>query len=169
MLSNNLATQLNIQIQREATASDTYLAMASWCENNNLGGVADYFYYSAEDERGHMLEIYRYINNYGGFALLKPMSQAKSDFKDLVEVFEIVIALEESVSVAINQLTKLSCDEADYATFQFLQPFVKEQLESVKSVRDLHFMIKSVGIDSRNLYLINKEFKKMMVKKMESK
>ncbi|MBK8473517.1 MAG: hypothetical protein IPL33_15975 [Sphingobacteriales bacterium] len=57
MLNTELQQRLNAQIQHEAFASQSYLLMASWCEQRDLPGIAEYFYRNAEDERSHMLRI----------------------------------------------------------------------------------------------------------------
>ena len=55
----------------------------------------------------------------------------------------------------------------DYATLQFLQPFIKEQQDSERSVEELIVMVKRVGYDAKNLYFLDKQFKKMMQGKAE--
>ena len=60
MLSNKVKNALNEQIQKEAYASNACLTLATWCEEKNLDGIAEYFYNASNDEREHMLEIYKY-------------------------------------------------------------------------------------------------------------
>jgi ferritin len=55
----------------------------------------------------------------------------------------------------------------DYATLQLLQPFIKEQQDSERSVEELIVMVKRVGYDAKNLYFLDKQFKKMMQGKAE--
>ena len=62
MLSIEVAEILNKQTAVEADASHAYLALASWSEERNLPGIAEYFYAASEDERSHFLEIIKYIN-----------------------------------------------------------------------------------------------------------
>jgi ferritin len=160
MLSNKIKSALNEQIQKEAYASNAYLTLATWCEEKNLDGIAEYFYAASNDERAHMLEIYRYLNTYGGAAHIKPLKDTSVKLKNLLDVFEYVFDLEHDVTVSINKLAKLSYEENDFATFKFLEAFVLEQQQSEKSVNELLDMIKRVGHDEKNLYYINKTFKK---------
>ena len=53
-------------------------------------------------------------------------------------------------------------DLSDFATLQFLQPFIKEQQDSERGVEDLIVMVKRVGYDAKNLYFLDKQFKKLM-------
>lgn len=165
MLSNKVKNALNDQIQREAYASNAYLTLATWCEEKALDGIAAYFYDASDDERNHMLQMYKYINTYGGGAHLKPLKDTSVKLKNLLEVFNYVFDLEHEVTIAINKLAKLTYEENDFATFKFLEAFVLEQQESERSVQELIDMIKRVGHDEKNLYYLNKTFKKNMERK----
>ena len=66
MISKKLEKALNDQIKLEAEASFAYLSMASWCEQQSLNGCAKFFYEQAEEERQHMLKIFRYVNDVEG-------------------------------------------------------------------------------------------------------
>ncbi len=160
MLSNKIKNALNEQIQKEAYASNVYLTLATWSEERNLDGIAEYFYAASNDEREHMLELYKYLNTYGGSAHLKPLKDTTVKQKNLLEVFKYVFDLEHEVTVSINKLAKLTYEESDFATFKFLEAFVLEQQQSEKSVSDLIDMIKRVGYDEKNLFYLNKTFKK---------
>lgn len=160
MLSNKIKAALNEQIQKEAFASNAYLTLATWSEEKALDGVAAYFYAAAEDERQHMLEMYKYLNTYGSGAHLKPLKETAVKLKNILEVFHYVFDLEHEVTIAINKLAKLAYEENDFATFKFLEAFVLEQQQSEKGVQDLIDMIKRVGHEEKNLYYLNKTFKK---------
>jgi ferritin len=160
MLSNKIKNALNDQIQKEAYASNAYLTLATWCEEKNLDGVAEYFYAASADERQHMLELYKYLNTYGGSAHIKPLKDTTVKLKNLLDVFQYVFDLEHEVTISINKLAKLTYEESDFATFKFLEAFVLEQQQSEKGVMDLIDMIKRVGYDEKSLFYLNKTFKK---------
>jgi len=167
MLSNKVKHALNEQIQKEAYASNAYLTLATWCEEKNLDGIAEYFYNASNDERDHMLEIYKYLNTYGGAAHIKPMKDTSVKLKNLLDVFQYVFDLEHDVTVAINKLAKLTYEENDFATFKFLEAFVLEQQQSEKGVNELIDMIKRVGYDDKSLFYLNKTFKKTEERKAQ--
>jgi ferritin len=162
MISKELQSKFNDQIQREAFASHSYLYMASWCEQQNLPGIATYFYAASEDEREHMLNLYKYLNAQGGFAEVKTLEAPRKEFKNVLELFEHTLYLESTVTKSINELAH-ACDKAqEYAPFYFLKEFVLEQEQSENSVNDLIINIKRIGTEERNLYYLDKFFKKMM-------
>jgi len=164
MLSKEIEQALNNQLVHEANASQAYLAMASWSVKENLPGVGEYFYNNAEDERMHMLEMYRYINDNGGVAIPPAVGNAKIAFTSLLEVLEDTFKLEANNTVSINKLADLAMAQKDYATFKFLDPFIAEQQESEKAVAELIHMVKVLGTDARNLFFINKHIQKLVDK-----
>ncbi len=162
MLMNDILQKFNEQIAFEARASNAYLSMASWCASQNLADIGDYFYKNAEDEREHMLEFHHYVNANGGQAILGLQEAAPHEYKDLFQIFDIAFKLERDNTVAINDLAALCLQTKDFATFKFLEKFVLEQRESENGLRELIHMIDLLGKDERNLYYINKYFKKML-------
>lgn len=162
MLSPDIQQKFNDQIQREAFASHSYLYMASWCESRNLPGIAGYFYAASDDERAHMLSLYKYLNTQGGFAEVKALGEPRKEFKNVMELLEHTLQLEQTVTKAINELVH-DCDKAkEYAPFHFLKEFVLEQEQSENSVRDLIASVKRIGVEERNLYYLDKHFMKMI-------
>lgn len=161
MISEAVSKKLNEQIQAEAYASNAYLHLASWAESKNLDGVAAYFYNASDDERNHMLEIYKYINANGGEAKLKDIKEHKKTLKNILEVFEHVFELEHDVTLKVNDLMDFCYKQKDFATINFLQAFVIEQQESERSVSELIQMISTLGYDDRNAFFINKHFRKL--------
>jgi len=164
MLSNEMAKMLNSQLTQESNASNAYLAMASWCFKENLPGIGEFFYNNADDERNHMLEMFKYINENGGYAAPPAVGDSKLEYSSLLEVFETMYTLEANNTKHINKLADMAMAEKDYATFKFLEPFIAEQQDSEKSVLELIHMVKVLGTDARNLYFINRSIKKMIDK-----
>ena len=62
MLSERMQSVLNKQIRVEAESSQIYLAMASWAELQGLEGVSEFMYAASDEERMHMLKLFKYIN-----------------------------------------------------------------------------------------------------------
>lgn len=164
MLSNEVSEILNKQTAIEADASHAYLALASWCEERNLPGIAEYFYAAADDERAHFLEMVKYINSHQAPAVIQAVSHPRSSFVNLLEVFQYVWDLEHNNTLNINNVAEVCLKNKDFATYKFMEAFVMEQQNSEKSVEDLIHMIKTLGHDDRSLYYINKNFQKLVAK-----
>ena len=158
MLSKSIQEALNGQVQMEAESSQAYLAMASWAEiQPGLQGVTDFFYKQSDEERIHMLKLIRFINERGGFAIVPQLAQPIITFKSLKFVFDEFLSHELKVSNSINELVHLSLSEKDYATHNFLQWYVNEQMEEEHTARTLNDKLELVGDDKGGLYLFDRD------------
>lgn len=146
---------LNQQIIREAHSSAAYLAMASWCDQNGLNNSASFFYKQSNEEREHMLKIFKFINENGGTAYSPEVSQVTHDFNSLQEVFEAALDQEITVTKSIHNIIGKCRKLQDYASEHFLQWFVNEQMEEENKVRRILDMFDLMGTDGIALKLID--------------
>ncbi len=65
-LSEEIEALLNKQVQMEGKSSYIYLAMAAYCDQLGFENSSEFFFTQSEEERQHMLKIFRYIANYEG-------------------------------------------------------------------------------------------------------
>jgi ferritin len=158
MVSKPMQAALNNQVQMEAESSQAYLAMASWAEiQPGLAGVTEFFYRQSDEERVHMLKLIRFINERGGFAVIPALSQPIVTFKSIKNVFDEFLKHELRVSDSINELVHLALTEKDYATHNFLQWYVNEQMEEERSARTLNDKLELIGDDKSGLYLFDRD------------
>lgn len=158
MLSKAIQEALNNQVKMEAESSQAYLAMASWAEiQPGLEGVTEFFYKQSDEERVHMLKLIRFINERGGFAAVPALPQPMVTFQSLRRVFEEFLKHELQVSNSINDLVHLSLQEKDYATHNFLQWYVNEQIEEERTARTLNDKLELIGDDKSGLYLFDRD------------
>ncbi len=158
MLSKSIQEALNNQIRLEAESSQAYLAMASWADiQPGLDGVAQFFFQQSDEERVHMLKLIRFVNERGGFAMVPDLKQPMVTFHSLKRLFEEFLKHELGVSAAINELVDLALKEKDYATHNFLQWYVSEQIEEEKSARELNDKLELIGEDKSGLYLFDRD------------
>lgn len=158
MLSKKIEEQLNKQIKSEAKAAFYYLAMASWCEAKKLNGAAEFYYLHSEEERTHMLKIFKYINEMGGHALVPEIRDLDTKFKDIKDVVFKSLESEKNVTLSVHKLTETAREEKDYATYNFLQFYVDEQREEEVLFQNILDKIELIGLEGQGLYYIDKEF-----------
>jgi ferritin len=161
MLSKKIQDALNAQVAEEASASHYYLSMASWCDKTGLPGSAQYLYQQSEQEHGHMLKLFHYVNDAGGHALSPSAKQPVHDFKSVHELFELVLEHERHVTKTINNLVASCVEEKDYSTFNFLQWYVAEQHEEERQLKLILDRMKVVGADGKGIFFIDKEIGKL--------
>jgi ferritin len=157
MAKKNVLDALNKQVAMEEFAARSYLNLALWADHAGFEGAAKFFYAQTEEERGHMFKIIQFMLDIGGKPLVidfkEPLPQCKS-FKNL---FEIGLSHEKAVSKSIHNLVDLSIKENDHATSNFLQWFVKEQVEEESQFQKILDKINILEEFGGSLYLLDKE------------
>ena len=149
---------LNKQVLMEAESSQAYLAMASWADvQPGLKGVTQFLFKHSDEERMHMLKLIRYINERGGFAIVPSLTQPKLKFTSLKQVFEDLFKHEIAVSKSIHQIVDIALKEKDYATHNFLQWYVNEQIEEERLARECNDKLEMIGDDKSGLYLFDRD------------
>lgn len=149
---------LNRQVLMEAQSSQAYLAMGSWAEiQPGLKGVTQFFFKHSDEERMHMLKLIHYINERGGFAVVPALEQPILTFVSLKSAFEQLYKHEVKVSESINNLVETALGEKDYATLNFLQWYVLEQMEEERLARDCNDKLELIGDDKSGLYLFDRD------------
>lgn len=161
MLSDNMQAALNKQIRIEAESSQIYLAMASYAENKGLEGVSQFLYDASDEERQHMLKLFKYVNERGGHAIASELSAPALEFGSIKQMFETLFKHEVFVSQSINELVHIALEEKDYATHNFLQWYVAEQIEEEAQARNILDKINLIGDDKGGLYLFDNDIKQL--------
>jgi len=152
---------LNNQVGKEASSSSAYLSMASWCEKSGYANAAEFLYRHSDEERMHMLKLFRYINDAGGHALQPEIKNIQHEYKSLRDVFEQVLEHEIRVTQSINEIVDHCFTIKDFATFQFLQWYVTEQREEETLARRALELFDIIGEDGVGLWTIDQELGKL--------
>ncbi len=158
LISQKLLEALNEQVVLEAESSQAYLAAAAWLETQKgLDGITEFFYQQSAEERDHMLRLISYISDREAKAVITALRQPKNDFRNLVEVFEDFKKNELNVSDAIHNLVDLALSEKDYLTFEFLQWYLREQLEEEKLAIAILDRLEFIGESKIGIYELNRD------------
>jgi len=164
MFSEIIQTGLKKQLIRELESSQLYLSMASWAEYKGFDGICEFLYDHSNEERKHMLKLIRYINKRGGYAVF-PNQSSSIFFKEfslrssLKELFKKLLEQEKKISKEINNLVELSLQEKDYFTYNFLQWYIKEQIEEEALSKMIFNQIELIGDEKVGIYLFNRDIR----------
>jgi len=156
-MNSKVEKALNGQVEKEASSSQFYLSMASWAENQGLNGTAKFLYTHSDEERFHMLKLVKFINERGGTATIPSLKTPQKSFKNIENVFQLLLEHELAVTESINQLVDVCLQEKDYTTHNFIQWYVSEQLEEEALARTIMDKIKLIGNDKGGLYLFDRD------------
>lgn len=146
-LSKNMQEILIKQMTKENQASQTYLALGIWADTKGYGGIANFLYRHAQEERNHSIKFMQYILQRGGEPRVEAIEAPKKLPKNLTECFRLVFEHEVSNTTAIYEIVNLSMEEKDWATWNFGQWFVREQIEEEKLALGLMDKLKIAGGD----------------------
>jgi ferritin len=129
--------RLNEQVGHEFAASQQYLAIAVHYDDETLPRLASFFFAQALEERNHALMMVQYLLDAGAAAAIPGIDGPQNEFDDVVAPVALALEQERRVSDQINALTAIARQEGDYTSEQFMQWFIKEQIEEVASMSDL--------------------------------
>ena len=156
-LSEEIESLLNNQVKMEAKSSAIYLAMAAYCDQLGFENSTDFFYTQADEERLHMLKIFKYIADAGGSPISPEVTDVPQEFESFRGVFEAALEQEIEVTKSINKILSVAYKEGDHATANFLQWFVQEQQEEEFTARRRVELFDVIGEDGIGRYMIDQK------------
>jgi ferritin len=151
MAEKSFAAALNEQIANEFAAQQQYIAAAVYYDSETLPRLAGFFYRQAAEERNHAMMMVQYLLDTNEEVQIPDIESKRTRFDDAVAPVHMALEQEERVGAEINALFKLARDNGEYRAEQFMQWFVKEQVEEVALMQDL---LNVVERSSANLLLV---------------
>ncbi len=137
MPASAFVERLNEQIANEFAASQQYLAIAVHYDDDTLPRLAAFFYAQALEERNHALMMIQYLLDAGVDAAVPAVEGPQTAFDDVVAPVTLALEQERRVTDQINGLAAVARENDDYTSEQFMQWFIKEQVEEVSTMSDL--------------------------------
>jgi ferritin len=133
----SFAEELNAHIAKEYAASQQYVAIAVYYDQETLPQLAAHFYRQAVEERNHAHMIVQYLLDADLAVTVPAVAEPKTTFKDPVAPVRLALDQEKEVTEQISRLATLAREQNDLVGAQFLDWFLKEQREEVASMSDL--------------------------------
>jgi bacterioferritin B len=137
MPAERFVEALNEQVANEFAASHQYVAIAAHYESQTLPQLAGFFYRQAVEERGHAMMMIKYLLDTDAPVGLRQVTAPASDFSDHLAPIRLALEQEKTVSDQISELFRVARDEGDYLSEQFVQWFLREQVEEVATMTEL--------------------------------
>jgi ferritin len=137
MAAARFVERLNEQIAQELAASQQYIANAVYFDAETLPRLAAFFYAQAVEERNHAMMMVRYLLDADEPVTIPGVAAPESQFADIVAPVALALEQEKRVSDQIAGLMAVAREESDYLSEQFVQWFLKEQVEEVSTMSAL--------------------------------
>ena len=145
------AAALNEQIANEFAASQQYVGAAVYYDGETLPRLAQFFYRQALEEREHAMMMIQYLLDVDEEVRIPDIKSQETKYTDGVAPVKMALEQERRVGEEIYALFELAREVKDYRAEQFMQWFVKEQVEEVKLMQDL---LNTVERSADNMLLV---------------
>ncbi|MCZ2082698.1 MAG: ferritin [Flavobacteriales bacterium] len=162
-ISSTLEQALSTQMNVELFQSHTYLSYGIWATDKGYDGIGNFLFRHSLEERNHAIKFMEYILNRGGKPTVTALKPADKDPKNMSDCFNQVFKHEVDNTEKIYNLVNMALEEKDWATWNFLQWFVKEQIEEETLAMDLIDKLKIAGGDratDESLFNLDKDLGK---------
>src|SRR5277367_6106643 len=124
-------TKLNEQIAYEFAAHQQYVACAVYYDSEAPPQLARFFYRQALEERDHAMMMVQYLMDTDADVTIPGVEAPSTRFEDATAPIALALAQEQRVSEQINGLAATAREHADFTSEQFIQWFIREQIEEV--------------------------------------
>ena len=160
MIKAKVQNEFNKQINRELYSAYLYVAMAAYFESINFKGFSKWLQVQAKEETGHAERFYKFLFARGGKPVLAEIAKPQEAWASPLKAFEAAYEHEKKITAFINGLVELADQEKDYASGDFLQWFVTEQVEEEYSTNDVVKKLKLIGDSVTGLFMLDAELGK---------
>jgi ferritin len=145
MAAARFIERLNEQIAYEFAASQQYVANAVYYDGQTLPRLAAFFYAQAVEERNHAMMMVRYLLDADVHVAIPGVAAPETNFADLVSPVALALDQERRVSEQVAELMGVAREEGDFLSEQFVQWFLKEQIEEVATMSSLFAVVQRSG------------------------
>lgn len=157
MLSQNLYKAINDQINAELWSAYLYLSMSMDCEAKGYKGIANWFYVQFQEEQAHARIFMNYLNSVDVKVNLLPISEVKTSWDSVLDMFKQTLEHEKKVTGMINNIAAIANADKDYAAINRINWFIDEQVEEEESAREMITTFEAVEGNKYGMYMIDKE------------
>lgn len=156
-MNKRVEEELNLQINREIYSSYLYLSMSAYFSATGLKGMANWTKIQYQEELAHAMKMFDYVSERGGRVILEKIDRPAIEWDSVLDVFEGVLSHEEYITKSINELMHIATEEKDYATVNFLQWFVGEQVEEEANANEILDQLELIEDNKMGLVMLDKE------------
>lgn len=118
---------LHDQISNEFYASQQYIAVATYFDNNDMPQLAKLFYRQAVEERNHAMMIVQYFLDRDMEVEIPGIPAPNNRFESYRAPIDLALAQEKTVTQQVVDLAKSARDTGDYLGEQFVQWFSRSR------------------------------------------
>lgn len=156
-IKQELADEINLQINRELESAYLYLSMAAYFDQRSLKGMAHWQYCQYLEEYYHARKWMEFLIDRGAKVVLKDIKQLKTDFGSVIEVFEDTLRQELLNTEYLKKILWMFREAKDGMSEQLLLWFLDEQIEEEANVMEILDKLKLIGNDGVGILELDEE------------
>lgn len=157
MISDKIRDILNEQINKEFYSAYLYLSMSAYFAEMGLYGFSRWAKIQSKEEIDHGMILFEYIIDRNSKVKLSQLNPPEFHPNGPIGVFEQIYNHERSITAAIDCVAQMSESDCDLATRNFIDWYLKEQIEEEASVSRIISKLKIFGEEKSSLFLMDKE------------
>ncbi len=161
MISDKVKEILNEQINKEFYSAYLYLSMGAYMSELGLYGISRWLEVQSREEIDHGMILFEYLNKHKAKVILKSINAPEIEYSNVKEMFEKIYNHERSITNAIDEIAKLAENECDMATRNFIDWYLKEQVEEEDCALRILSRLQTFGYEGSALYLMDEELGKV--------
>src|ERR1700729_2388716 len=128
---------LQEQVSHEFTNAQQYVAIAVYFDGADLRQLAKHFYAQAVEERNHAMMLVQYLLDRDARVEVPGVEGVRNTFDTPRDALALALDQERLVTEQVSRLAAVARDEGDYLGEQFMQWFLKEQVEEIALMTSL--------------------------------
>lgn len=136
---------LQEQIYNEFSSAQQYIAIAVYFDQFDLPQLAQHFYRQAVEERNHAMRMVQYLLDRDAAVEIPGVDAVRNHFDKPRDALMLALEQERAVTEQVTRLASVARDEGDYLGEQFIQWFLREQIEEVAKMSTLVRVAKRAG------------------------
>lgn len=157
MLEKNIKTLFDKQINRELFSAYLYLDIANYYIDEGLEGFGSWYNIQAKEELDHANLMIQFLQNNGESVALAAIDMPKVKYENFKTGLLESLKHERYITKNINDIYDAAMAAKDFKTVEFLNWFIKEQVEEEKNAEDQIKKFELFDGDKRALYMLDKD------------
>lgn len=133
----DLIELLQKQMNEEYQAHYNYIAMANYFYDLDYDGFGAYYLNQADDERDHANHYRELLLKLDEVPIFEKLDKPKNTWKNPLDAIKDALNYEESITETTFALLKAAEKLDHYPSIEFLQAFVKEQINEIDDAKAL--------------------------------
>ena len=157
MLDKKVVKLLNEQVVAEFYSAYLYLDFANYYIDESLDGFGNWYTIQAQEERDHAMLFIKYLQMNDEKVEFDTIAKPDKVFADRIAPLKAGLEHERLVTGLINNIYDAAYQVKDFRTMQFLDWFIKEQMEEEDNATTLISKYEMFGTDAKGLYMLDQE------------